>query len=164
MRPPLLITSVVLFLLLGIGSAFMVYDALLRPGPLLIVVDEGGAEVLRLPLRGDPTWEVRWTHSVASIVVRDIYAWRDGRMVLTDSLSPYLDVAGLGHVEGRGDLRDDGDGGAWIADIDEPVQGNAYWLRVGDHPASVVMVHGSRAFDLSRDHAGQRLHIRVENP
>ncbi len=142
----------------------MVYDALFRVGPELVVRTDSGADVVRVPLRTDPTWEVRWTHSVAGIVVRDIYAWRDGRMLLTDSLTPLLDVAGLGHTPGRGTVRDDGDGGYWIADIDEPVSGDTYVLRVGSERAPTHLVHGARTFDLSAEHAGARLRIAVETP
>jgi hypothetical protein len=55
---------------------------------------------------------------VAQVRVRDVFAWRDGTMLLTDQLTPLIDIAGLGHTPGRGDLRDDGDGGYWIAGID----------------------------------------------
>lgn len=154
----------VAFVVLGVSAALMAYEALFRPGPELVVRTEAGAEVVRLPLRTDPTWEVRWTHSVAGIVVRDIFAWRDGRMLLTDTLTPQLDVAGLGHTPGRGELRDDGDGGHWIAAIDEPVAGGAYWLRVGSERAPTVLVHGAREVDLTATHAGERLRLEVHVP
>ena len=152
------------FVLLGVSAALMAYEALFRPGPELVVSTDDGIEVVRLPLRTDPTWEVRWTHSVAGIVVRDIFAWRDGRMLLTDTLTPQLDVAGLGHIPGRGELRDDGDGGHWIAGIDEPMPGGAYWLRVGSEHAPTVLVHGAREFDLTSTHAGARLRLEVREP
>jgi hypothetical protein len=158
------VPAAIAFVLLGVSAALMVYDALFRAGPALVVRTEAGAEVVRVPLRTDPTWEVRWVHSVAGIVVRDIYAWRDGRMLLTDSLTPLLDVAGLGHTPGRGTLRDDGDGGFWIADIDERVPGDAYVLRVGSPRAPTVLVHGASEFDLSAEHAGARLRIEVVTP
>jgi hypothetical protein len=163
-RLPLLVVAGAGFVVLGILAALTAYGAWLRPGPELVVSTSAGAEVLRLPLRGDPTWEVRWVHSVTAIVVRDIYAWRDGRMLLTDSLTPQLDVAGLGHTPGRGELRDDGEGGFWIAGIDEPVPGNGYWLRVGGADAPLTLVHGARAYDLTRTHAGERLRIEVREP
>jgi hypothetical protein len=153
------------FVLLGISAALMVYEALFRQGPELVVSRVGdGSEVVRLPLRHDPTWEIQWTHSVAGIVVRDIFAWRDERMLLTDTLTPLLDVAGLGHSPGRGELRDDGDGGYWIAAIDEPIAGNAYTLRVGGAAAPTVLVHGARSYPLSDDHAGARLRLEVDTP
>jgi len=152
------------FVLLGVSAALMVYEALFRPGPELLVRTAAGVEIERIPLRTDPTWEVRWVHSVAGIVVRDIYAWRDGRMLLTDSLTPLLDVAGLGYTPGRGELRDDGDGGFWIADIDEPIPGGTHVLRVGSELAPTVLVHGAREIDLSAEYAGQRLELLVVTP
>ena len=152
------------FVLLGISAALMAYEALFRPGPELLVVSADGDEVARISLRTDPTWEVRWVHSVAGIAVRDIFAWRDGHMLLTDSLTPRLDVAGLGHTPGRGELRDDGEGGHWIAGIDEPVPGGRYWLRVGSEAAPTVLVHGSREYDLTREHAGERVLLQVRVP
>jgi hypothetical protein len=163
-RLPLLVLAGAGFVLLGVSAALMAYEALFRPGPELLVSTSDGAEVLRVPLRTDPTWEVRWTHSVAGIVVRDIFAWRDERMLLTDTLTPQLDVAGLGHIPGRGDLRDDGDGGYWIAEIDEPIEGGSYVLRVGGERAPTVLVHGAREFDLTSTHAGQRLRLEVRVP
>ena len=142
----------------------MVYEALFRPGAELLVLSTEGDEILRLALRGDPTWEVRWVHSVAGIVVRDVFAWRDGRMLLTDSLTPRLDVAGLGHTPGRGELQDDGDGGYWIAGIDEPIPGNGYWLRAGSASAPTVLVHGASEYDLSSAYAGERLLLKVVSP
>ena len=163
-RLPLLVLGAAAFVLLGVSSALMIYDRLFRPGPELVVTTEGGVELLRLPLRGDPTWEVRWVHSVAGIVVRDIFAWRDGRMLLTDSLTPLLDVAGLGSTPGRGDLRDDGEGGFWIAGIDETIPDATYRLRVGSAAAPTTLVHGAREVDLSAEHAGERVRISVAVP
>lgn len=152
------------FLLLGVSALFTAYDAFLRPGPELVVTSEAGAVLVRVPLRGDPTWEVQWRHSVAGILVRDIFAWRDGRMLLTDTLTPQLDVAGLGHIPGRGELRDDGAGRYWIAGIDEPIPGNAYLVRIGSAQAPTVLVHHGREFPLSVAHAGERVRIEVVTP
>ncbi len=163
-RLPLLVWALLGFTLLSVSAGLMVYDALFRPGAELLVRAEDGEAILRLPLRGDPTWEVRWVHSVAGIVVRDIYAWRDGRMLLTDTLTPTLDVAGLGHTPGRGELRDDGEGGVWIAEIDEPVPEAGYWMRVGSSQAPTVLVHGASEYDLSHAHAGERVRVQVETP
>jgi hypothetical protein len=158
------------FLLLGASAVLMTYELFLRPGPALTVTLEPGPDgspgevIARVPLRGDPTWEVRWQHSVAGIVVRDVFAWRDGQMFLTDTLTPQLDVAGLGHTPGRGELRDDGEGGYWIADLDQPIRGNAYWVRIGSVHAPTVLVHGNREFRLSERHPGVRARIEVHAP
>ena len=162
-----MIVGLVVFVAVGVSAALMAYDAFFRPGPLLVVTLEGGEdgtpgeEIVRIPLRDDPTWEVRWRHSVAGIVVRDIFAWRDGQMLLTDTLTPQLDVAGLGHTPGRGELFDDGDGGYWIAGIDEPIRGNAYWIRIGSERAPTALVHGDRTYELSVAHASVRARIEV---
>jgi hypothetical protein len=149
------------------GAAWLWYEAFVRPGPVLTVTLEGladdapGDEVVRIALRDDPTWEVRWQHSVAGILVRDVFAWRDGQMLLTDTLTPQLDVAGLGHTPGRGELRDDGAGGYWIAGIDEPIRGNAYWIRIGSERAPTELVHGGRRYELSVAHPSVRARIEV---
>ncbi len=85
-------------------------------------------------------------------------------MLLTDTLTPQLDVAGLGHTPGRGELRDDGAGGYWIAEIDEPIVGNAYWIRIGSEAAPTRIAHGEREFDLSIAHASVRARIEVIAP
>lgn len=161
--------GVAAFLALGASAFLLAYDLFLRPGPVLLVTleptgDGPGETIARVPLRDEPTWEIRWRHSVAGIVIRDVFAWRDGQMLLTDTLTPQLDVAGLGHTPGRGTLRDDGAGGYWIADMDEPIRGNAYWVRIGSERAPTVLVHGAREFPLSASHPSVRARIEVVEP
>lgn len=152
------------FVLLGATSALMVYEALFRPGPELVVLGPEGEELMRLSLRGDPTWEVRWTDRATGTSVRDVFALRDGRMVLTDALTPRLDVAGLeGRLE-RGELRDDGDGGYWIAGIDEPIAGGRYTLEIGDDRAPTTLAHGAVEHDLSAWRPGRLLRIETRVP
>jgi len=81
-----------------------------EPGPALRVVSADGQVFLNLPLDHGLVWEIQWRHSVAGITVRDRFALRDGQMTLTDSFTPLLDVAGLGNMGDRGELRTTGPG------------------------------------------------------
>lgn len=154
-----MVAGVLVFLAM-VGSLPMAYDVLWRPGPQLAVTTEDGEELVRVSLKTDPTWEIVWTHSVAQVRVRDVFAWRDGTMLLTDQLTPFIDIAGLGHIPGRGELRDDGDGGYWIAGIDAPILGNVHRFIIGSERAPTTLVHAGRAFDLSTTHPG--VHARIE--
>lgn len=120
----------------------------------------GGERLLRLALDETPCWSLRWNHSVTGIRVEDYYCLRDGRMVLTASHTPAFD-AGLGHVPGRGRVESDGRHGYWIRDIDEPVAGDGYWLRVGGAAVDHRIVHEGRVESLSQRAAGQRVRIRI---
>jgi hypothetical protein len=134
------------------------------PSAILRVVAAGGEEILQIPLVEGLAWEIHWQHSVTGIVVRDRFAWHEGQMLLTDTLTPLLDVAGLGHLPGRGELRDDGNGGVWIAAIDEAIPGNAYWLRIGSSRAPTTLVYAGRSYALSVDHPNVRARIEVILP
>ena len=129
--------------------------------PVLVIRDAAGAELARFSLDGDSRWHLAWRHSVTGILVRDYYEVRDGTMLLTQSHTPAYD-AGLGHIPGRGRAESDGQGGYWIRDIDEPVPGNAYWLRVGSERVGHTLVHGDRRVHLSDLAAGERVRIAVE--
>jgi hypothetical protein len=136
----------------------------LAPGPELWVRSAAGEILLRLPLGDDPTWEIAWVHSVAGVVVRDAFAWRDGTMVLTDQRTPHLDIAGPGHIQGRGGLRDDGAGGYWIAGIDQRLADDVHRFIIGSAHAPTTLLHGDRAVDLSATHPGVRARIEVREP
>lgn len=107
---------------------------------------------------------IAWLHSVARIEVRDAFAWRDGGMWLTDQWTPLLDVAGLGHVAGRGELRPDGAGGHWIAGIDERLAGDVHHFVIGSAHAPTTLVHAGRAVDLSAVRPGERARLEVVHP
>lgn len=81
-------------------------------------------------------------------------------MLLTASHTPAFD-AGLGHIPGRGILESDGDGGYWIRELDEPVAGNAYLLRVGSPRVNHRIVHEGVSYSLSERAAGQRVTVEV---
>lgn len=126
----------------------------------LVVTDEAGAERVRLNLSNAPRWHLAWNHSVTGIRVRDFYEAKDGIMTLIASHTPAYD-AGLGHIPGRGRAESDGAGGYWIRGIDEPVPGNAYWLRVGTPRVGHTLVHGGRSVNLSELAAGERVRIAL---
>ena len=115
--------------------------------------------LLELDLSGDPRWEIRWNHSVAGFLVRDLYRYERGHMLLTATHTPDF-AAGLGHIPGRGRLESDGAGGYWIRDIDEAVPGNRYLLRVGSKRVDHRVVHGGVVYSLD-EAAGERVIVAV---
>lgn len=117
--------------------------------------------MLELDLAQDPTWEVRWNHSVAGFTVRDVYRFKDGTMLLSATHAPDF-AAGLGHIPGRGRLEPDGAGGYWIRGIDEAVPGNRYLLRVGAARVDHRVVHAGVTHSLSDEAAGERVVIALE--
>ncbi len=170
-RLPFFVDASILVLALGlIVSGFLLArsrssaKADTTAGPWLVVSTATGETILRLPLIDEPSWEVHWVHSVAGILVRDSFLWKDGTMLLTDSRTPRLDVAGLGHIEGRGVMKSDGAGGYWIADLDEPIPGNAYTIRIGSSFAPTTIVHAGASYSLTDEHAGERATIAVDAP
>ncbi|SPH23740.1 hypothetical protein DEA8626_02809 [Defluviimonas aquaemixtae] len=91
---------------------------------------EDGTEIARFEIPEGSGWCVLWRHSVKGFEVADCYENRGGRMVLVRSHLPDF-AAGLDHIPGRGRQVSDGGGGYWIEDLDEPVPGDAYVLRLG---------------------------------
>jgi hypothetical protein len=135
-----------------------------EPSPQLRVVTPDGEELLRIPLDQGLSWEIHWQHSVAGILVRDGYRWQDGQMLLTDSWTPLLDVAGLGYTPGRGELRVDEAGDFWIAEINEAVPGNVHRIRIGSGHAPTTLIYADRAYPLSLNHPSLLAHIEVILP
>jgi len=134
------------------------------PAPVLRVVTAAGEVLVEVPLGDDPTWEIAWIHSVARVEVREAFAWRDGTMWLTDQRTPHLDIAGLGHIPGRGEVRPDGEGGFWIARIDQRLAGDVLRFIIGSSHAPTALLHGGRIYDLSATHPGARARIEVTPP
>lgn len=129
-------------------------------GPRLRVVDAEGTVLLNISLAVDPTWIIRWNHSVTGILVSDYYRYEGEHMLLTGSHAPAFD-AGLGHIPGRGRLESDASHGYWIRDIDEPVPGNAFALRVGGESVDHRIVHAGVSHSLSESAAGRRVTVEV---
>ena len=127
------------------------------------VAPQGATEkttLLQLDLAENTTWQLLWNHSVTGILVSDYYAYKEGQMMLTDSHTPSFD-AGLGHIPGRGRLESDGNHGYWIREIDEPVVGNAYALRVGSEEINHRIEHAGEVYSLSDLAAGERVILRI---
>lgn len=121
------------------GSALLLWLAwMLVPLPALAgcpdhglrVTDADGRSLVNLPMPEGAGWCLAWNHSVEGFAVRDCYRNEGGHMVLERSHLPDF-AAGLDHIPGRGRQVSDGRGGYWIEDIDEPVPGDRYRLRVG---------------------------------
>ena len=143
-----------LFLSFSVGLAAPYLEVIRRTA-------QDDTTLLQLGLAQDATWQLRWNHSVTGILVSDYYAYKEGQMVLTDSHTPSFD-AGLGHIPGRGRLESDDEHGYWIRDINEPVVGNAYALRVGSKEVNHRIIHAGRVYSLSDLAAGERVILRIK--
>lgn len=108
----------------------------------LQVVEPSGEPLVSIPMPVGAGWCLAWNHSVEGFAVHDCYRNQAGRMVLERSHLPDF-AAGLDHIPGRGRQISDGRGGYWIEDINEPVPGNRYRLRVGSSKVNHRLVsHG----------------------
>ncbi len=134
--------------------------ALSADGWLEVHADDGRL-IVALPMPEGAPWCLEWNHSVTGIRVQDCYRHRKGRMVLERSHQPDF-AAGLGHVPGRGRQVSDGEGGYWIEEIDEPVPGNRYRLRVGSPEVNHRLLHEGRRLSLSDQVAGERVTIHLQ--
>ena len=147
----------------GLGLFLLLAFNFVVAAPYLEVVRDGvqsDTVLLRLDLEEDASWQLRWNHSVTGILVSDLYAYKEGMMLLTDSHTPAFD-AGLGHIPGRGRLESDTSHGYWIRDINESVPGNAYALRVGSKEVDHRIVHAGQTYSLSDLVAGERVTLRI---
>lgn len=130
--------------------------------PTLVVTTASGEVLVDVPLPADLTWRLEWTHSVARVQIVDVFAWRDGTMYVTDQLTPHLDIAGLGHFAGRGELMSLAAGGYRLANIDLPLPGNAHGLIIGSVRARSVLHVGDNSYALSETHPGTHARIEVK--
>ncbi|MFD1914211.1 DUF1850 domain-containing protein [Halodurantibacterium flavum] len=106
----------------------------------------------------DGEWCLHWSHSVTGGAVADCFVGRDGQLFLTRSFL-HDAAAGLGHIPGRGVLRDV-PGGYWIDGIDEPLPGNRLRLRVGGPTVGHELRSGDQVIPLSEQFSGQRIELR----
>lgn len=127
---------------------------------VLVATRPTGEEILRFEVPEGGGWCVLWHHSVKGFEVSDCYENRDGRMVLVWSHLPDF-AAGLDHIPGRGRQVTDGQGGYFILDIDEPVPGNAYFLRPGAGAVDHRLTMNGRAVSLSAVAARERVRIAL---
>lgn len=143
-----------LFVCLSVGSLASDVSTQLE------VVNRHDEIIARLPLEPGDDWCLAWNHSVEGFRVLDCYRYRGGRMVLERSHQPDF-AAGLGHVLGRGIQTSDGAGGYWIENINEPVPGNRYLLRVGSPAVNHRLVYDDNVISLSALAAGERVRIQL---
>ncbi|MBS9402667.1 DUF1850 domain-containing protein [Halomonas sp. TRM85114] len=152
-------------LLLCAGLLSSVHAGLLaaEDAAVLEVLDDQDERLLAIPMPEGAGWCLGWNHSVAGFAVLDCYRHYAGRMVLQRSHLPDF-AAGLDHIPGRGRQVSDGEGGYWIEDINEPVPGNAYRLRVGSMSVDHRLVTDSLRVSLSALVADRRVTIRLAVP
>ena len=147
-------------LLLLLLTVFMLTTAGAVATPHLRVRADDGAVLYDIALTPPYAWVVEWNHSVTGILVDDYYFYDGERMVLTASHTPSFD-AGLGHIPGRGTVTSDGRHGYWIRGINEPVPGNAYFLRVGSKAVNHRLIVGGKLYSLSAVAEHQRVRLEV---
>lgn len=83
-------------------------------------------------------------------------------MLLYSSHQPDF-AAGLGYLEGRGKLVNDGKGGYLITQINDPVPDNALILRVGSQAVNHRVLYKGQEKSLSNVAAGQRVTLRLSH-
>ncbi|NLC21585.1 MAG: DUF1850 domain-containing protein [Halomonadaceae bacterium] len=130
----------------------------------LVVTSDNGAILAQIAMPEGARWCLGWNHSVRHFTVLDCYRHRAGNMELERSHQPDF-AAGLGYTEGRGELASDGQGGYWIENINEPVPGNHYVLRVGsrqvDHRLLWQRDGKACRLSLSERAAGERVTLQL---
>lgn len=144
------------------GNVFAAGDPIPEPVLYLTLTTGNGEVLVDAPLPADHTWSLEWTHSVAQVLIVDVFAWRDGTLYVTDQYTPFLDIAGLGNFAGRGDLSELPGGGYHLANIDLPLHGNAHDLIIGSTRAPSVLVVGESRFELSKTHPATHARIEVD--
>lgn len=147
-------------LVLALVTSFHGTVTLAAASDRLEVVGDDGRLVVAIPMPEGGRWCLEWNHSVAGFPVLDCYRHHRGRMVLERSHLPDF-AAGLDHIPGRGRQVSDGEGGYWIEDIDEPVPGNRYRLRVGSMRVDHRLVTDDARISLSERVAGQPVTLRL---
>jgi len=129
----------------------------------LEVIGADGSVLARTDIARQTGWCLYWNHFVTGDGVTDCYVDDLGKMVLHRAYQPDFE-AGLGHFPGRGILTSAEGGGYWIEDIDEPVPGNAYVLRVGSLAVNhrIVTTDGDEIY-LSKMAEHTRVTIRLDS-
>ncbi|WP_243405124.1 DUF1850 domain-containing protein [Pelagivirga sediminicola] len=145
----------------SLGAAlFFCFSTLSATAGTLQVVGQGGSVLIEDDAPEGAEWCLSWNHSVTGGAVRDCFANRAGRMMLDRSFLHDF-AAGLGEVAGRGHIEAAAGGGYWIRNMDEPVQGNALALRVGQRGVDHRLHIGAHVHALSDLAAGQRVVLRL---
>jgi len=151
-------------LLLTAACTGPTYQDHVKPGTAidhLEVIGEDGSLLARTEIPRQTGWCLYWNHSVTGDGVIDCYVDDLGKMVLHRAYQPDF-AAGLGHYPGRGILTSAEGGGYWIEDIDEPVRGNAYVLRVGSLAVNHRIVTDRDEINLSKMAEHTRVTIRLD--
>lgn len=151
--------SIGAFLIWGLATAVFCHAAAEGDRYRLLIQDpETDAELLRLPLRADETFTIRYIHSVDHTPVFEIFEITpDGRLALNGTYFQMFG-AGMGHWEGRGTLDFDGRW-TWIRDIHEPL--DAFILRVGAPTVNHTILYRDQEISLSQQWAGRRVRVTV---
>lgn len=145
-------------LALALSAAPAAADAAAVPHVVVTTLD--GEVLADAPLPDDGRWRIEWRHSVAQVVVVDLFEYRDGRLLVIEQVTPYLDIAGLGGFAGRGTMEQLPDGRYRLSGLDMPLHGNVHSFIIGTERAPSVLVVGDRRFELSRLRPGA--HARLE--
>ncbi|AEB12321.1 DUF1850 domain-containing protein [Marinithermus hydrothermalis] len=139
-------------LLLGLGA--LAFFLGVQRG---VWVEVDGRGVLFLPLKEEERFALSWVHSVDGIRVWDVFEYREGRVYLVETRTPYF-AAGLGEVPGRGRVVGMAGHALAIVGIDEPLEG--WVLRIGSPEVRHTLHHRGCAYDLSARYAHRRLTFR----
>lgn len=124
----------------------------------LEVLRDTGEAMFSEPVAEGQDWCIHWNHSVAGFLVRDCYRVNAGRMMLERSHQPDF-AAGLGHIPGRGEMTDAGDGGYWIENINELIADNCLRMRLGSAAVDHRIVLEGTTHSLSSIAPRERVHI-----
>lgn len=126
----------------------------------LDVVGQEGNVLMTIPMHQDASWCLLWNHSVAGFTVSDCFVIRHNTLFLQSSHQPDF-AAGLGYMDGRGHLVNDGKGGYLITEINEPVPNNGLVLRVGSKAVNHRVLYQGLETSLSNVVAGQRVTLQL---
>lgn len=128
--------------------------------PVLEVATQDGTMIGTLDFAQDQEICLTWSHSVTGGKVADCFENQQGALVLTRS---YLHdfAAGLGEVQGRGQIAPADGGGYWITAINEKIPGNVLILRIGTARVGHVLDNGAQSIALSDIAAGARVMLRL---
>ncbi|NVK32043.1 MAG: DUF1850 domain-containing protein [Gammaproteobacteria bacterium] len=130
--------------------------------PYTLTISTAEQVLAEVPLAAEDQWCLHWNHSVTDEGVIDCYGIVEHKLTLIRAYQPDF-AAGLGHYPGRGILTSAEGKGYWIEDINEPVPGNAYVLRVGSLAVDHRLILESHTVYLSRMAERQRVTIELSH-
>lgn len=143
-----------------IGCGLLPVAVAATPFSLSVTPVGSDEPVVTIPLNAMGEWCLHWQHSVTQFLVRDCFRVdAQGQLLLHESHQPDF-AAGLDHIEGRGELVSDGEGGYIIQNIDEPVPMNRLHLRVGSMRVDHRIVTSEAVVSLSERVPGQSVEIK----